>query len=204
MVRRAGPAAGHGRRTGYDQAQEDELFERIGWPTDGYRLFEISHFIGERDWFDGFWESNCLFVPRPLLEQVGGFDDSFSMPGGGYANLELFERLGSSPGVTMVSILGEGSFHQVHGGTTTNDGARDDRRSKIFAYGEHYEELRGRLLRGPSKPMHYVGALGVDGARRTRSRRLTAPAFAKRRATTGPDGVPSEPVAMPEELRRRR
>ena len=77
----------------------------------------------------------------------------------------------------MVSILGEGSFHQVHGGTTTNDGANDDRRTKIFAYGALYEELRGRLLRGPAKPMHYVGTLATDGARRTRSRRMTAPAF---------------------------
>ena len=32
--------------------------------------------------------------PRSLLEQVGGFDDSFSVPGGGYANLDLWERLG--------------------------------------------------------------------------------------------------------------
>ena len=74
---------------GYDQAYEDRLFEQIDWPTDGYRLFEIGHFIGDRDWFDGVWESNCMFVPRKLLEQVGGFDESFSMPGGGYANLEL-------------------------------------------------------------------------------------------------------------------
>ena len=93
---------------------------------DGYRLFEIGHFIGDRDWFDGIIESNCLFVPRKLLEQVGGFDESFSMPGGGYANLDLFERLGdvarTSPWST---ILGEGTFHQVHGGTTTNVRRRD-------------------------------------------------------------------------------
>ena len=49
---------------GYDQAYEDQLFERIEWPRDGYRLFEIGHFIGDRDWFDGVWESNCMFVPR--------------------------------------------------------------------------------------------------------------------------------------------
>ncbi len=48
---------------GYDQDYEDELFEQIDWPADGYRLFEIGHFIGERDWFDGLWESNCMFVP---------------------------------------------------------------------------------------------------------------------------------------------
>ena len=49
---------------GYDQAYEDELFADIEWPQDGYRLFEIGHFIGDRDWFDGLWESNCIFVPR--------------------------------------------------------------------------------------------------------------------------------------------
>ncbi len=186
---------------GYDENYEDGLFDAIEWPSDGYRLFEVSHFIGDRDWFDGVLESNCLFVPRSLLEQVGGFDDSFSMPGGGYANLDLWERLGASPGVTMATILGEGSFHQIHGGTTTNDVAHDDRRSKIFAYGEHYEELRGRLLRGAAKSMHYVGSLAVDGARRTRSRRMTASAFSARRASDGPDGLPALPEPMPEALK---
>jgi cephalosporin hydroxylase len=186
---------------GYDQSQEDELFDRIAWPDDGYRLFDISHFIGERDWFDGFWESNCLFVPRGLLEQVGGLDDSFSMPGGGYANLELFERLGSSPDVTVVSILGEGSFHQVHGGTTTNDSVRDDRRSKIVAYGDHYRSLRGRTHRGPAKAVHYVGALATPASRRTRSRRMIAPMFSKRRAREGPDGLPTEPRPIADEMR---
>ena len=57
--------------SGYDQAYEDELFREIEWPLDGYRLFDIGHFIGDRDWFDGLWESNCIFVPRKLLEQYG-------------------------------------------------------------------------------------------------------------------------------------
>jgi cephalosporin hydroxylase len=186
---------------GYDERQEDALFERIAWPDDGYRLFDVGHFIGERDWFDGMWESNCLFVPHALLEQVGGFDESFAMPGGGYANLDLFERLGASPGVQLVSILGEGSFHQVHGGTTTNDGARDDRRAKLVEYAQHYDELRGRPHHSPEKVVHYVGALGSAAARRTRSRRLTAAAFGTGRVNTGPDGVPSEPAPIPEDLR---
>jgi cephalosporin hydroxylase len=187
---------------GYSQAREDELFDAIEWPSDGYRLFEIGHFIGERDWFDGVLESNCLFVPRPLLEQFGAFDDSFAMPGGGYANLDLWERLGSAPDVATVTILGEGSFHQVHGGTTTNDTAHDDRRTKIFGYGQHYEELRGRLLRGPAKPLHYVGNLAIESARRTRSRRMTASAFSTRRAASGRDGVPEAPEPIADELKR--
>ena len=186
---------------GYDQAYEDELLEGIRWPADGYRLFEISHFIGDRDWFDGIIESNCLFAPRSLLEQVGGFDDSFSMPGGGYANLDVFERLGSAPGVTVVSILGEGSFHQVHGGTTTNDAKNEDRRTQIFSYGEHYRELRGRFLAGPMKPIAYVGAMPNLSARRTRARRMSARALVPNRSETGPDGIPERPVLVPDELK---
>ena len=47
---------------GYDQAYEDRLFDAIDWPHAGYRLFEIGHFVGDRDWLDGVWESNCMFV----------------------------------------------------------------------------------------------------------------------------------------------
>jgi cephalosporin hydroxylase len=186
---------------GYDTDDEDALFRRIEWPSDGYRLFDIGHFIGERDWLDGLLESNCLFVPRALLEQVGGFDDGFSVPGGGYANLELYERLGSSPDVTVTTILGEGTFHQVHGGTTTNDGGRDDRREKIFAYGEHYRRTRGRMLRGPVKAIHYVGAMSAQGSWRTRARRMSAESFVSTPVTTGPDGLPTKRTLVPEELK---
>ncbi|MEZ5167507.1 MAG: CmcI family methyltransferase [Acidimicrobiales bacterium] len=185
---------------GYDEAEEDVLFDRIAWPADGYRLFEIGEFIGNRDWFDGILESNCLFAPRNLLEQVGGFDNAFATPGGGYANLDLYERLASDPHTTLVTILGEGSFHQVHGGTTTNDAAPDGRRSKTFSYGSQYEELRGRSMRGPAKHTYYVGGFTSMSARRTRSRRLTGTALNSGRVREGVDGVPTEPTPIPGEL----
>lgn len=186
--------------TGYDQKYEDELFREIEWPLDGYRLFDIGHFIGDRDWFDGLWESNCIFVPRKLLEQYGAFDESFSMPGGGYANLELYERLGSTPDVNVVTILGEGSFHQVHGGTTTNRADPDERRSTITGYADDFAELRGRPFRGAGKTLHYVGTM-FPRAQRTRARRMTADAFVKGPVFTGPDGQPSEPTPMADELK---
>ncbi|NLV55046.1 MAG: glycosyltransferase [Acidimicrobiales bacterium] len=185
---------------GYDQAYEDRLFEGIDWPAAGYRLFEIGHFIGDRDWLDGVWESNCMFVPRSLLEQSGCFDESFSMAGGGYANLELYERLGSSADVTVVTILGEGSFHQVHGGTTTNQPDAVERRARVHGYSRHYAELRGRPFRGPGKPMHYVGSIGSPAARRTRARRLSSAAFAEAAEVGGIDGRPAEPTPVPQEL----
>ena len=66
---------------GYDEDYEDRLFEQIEWPSDGYELFDIGHFIGGRDWFDGQWESNCVFVPRSLLDQVGAMEHDFNAAG---------------------------------------------------------------------------------------------------------------------------
>ena len=161
---------------GYDQEYEDRLFDRIRWPQDGYRLFEIGNFIGDRDWFDGLWESNCLFARRELLEQVGGLDESFSMPGGGYANLDLFERLAATPGVTVAAQLGEGSFHQLHGGTTTNQPDDAERHARLMSYRHHYEELRKRPFRGPGKPRYFVGKV-AGAALRSRPRWMTPQAF---------------------------
>jgi cephalosporin hydroxylase len=184
---------------GYDRAYEDRLFDRIEWPSNGYRLFEIGHFVGDRDWLDGVWESNCLFVTRAQLEQAGGFEERFSLPGGGYANLELYERLGSSPDVTVCSIIGEGSFHQSHGGTTTNQADAGERRSRVFGYGQHYAELRGRAFRGPGKPIHFVGRITTGAARRTKPRRLSTRVFAD--AAEAIDGRPDQPAPVPDDLR---
>jgi cephalosporin hydroxylase len=186
--------------SGYDQTYEDDLFREIQWPLDGYRLFDIGHFIGDRDWFDGLWESNCIFVPRKLLEQYGSVDESFSMPGGGYANLELYERLGAAPDVNVVTILGEGSFHQVHGGTTTNRADPEERRSTIVGYADHFVDLRGRQFRGAGKTLHYVGTM-FPGAQRTRARRMTASAFHKGVVNTGPDGQPTNSTPIPDDLK---
>jgi cephalosporin hydroxylase len=184
--------------SGYDQAYEDDLFEKIAWPRAGYRLFEIGSFVGERDWFDGVWESNCLFVPRPVLQQVGGFDETFDVAGGSYANLELYERIGNTPDLTVCSMLGEGSFHQMHGGTTTNQADPVERRARVFGYGREYAELRGRPFKGPGKPLHYVGRLPNDAARRSKPRRLGPRAFVEDVVT---DGRPETPLPMPDDLR---
>ena len=55
---------------GYDQAYEDRLFDSVGWPNAGYRIFEISHFIGDRDWLDGT-VGEQLPVRRPRTAGAG-------------------------------------------------------------------------------------------------------------------------------------
>ena len=183
--------------SGYDEELEDRLFDEIGWPTDGYRLFEIGQFIGDRDWFDGEWESNCIFVPRELIEQVGAMDESFSVPGGGFVNLDFFERMVLAPGVTHVTMLGEGSFHQVHGGTTTNI---TEPHELVTSYNHQYEELRGRRFQIPPQRAHFVGSL-TPVARRTKPRRMTNFKHFRNAHASAANGLPSRRMPVPQDLK---
>jgi cephalosporin hydroxylase len=183
---------------GYDQKAEDELFDRIGWPANGYRLFDIGHFIGERDWFDGMWESNCIFVTRTFLEQAGGFDERFDEPGGGYANLDLYERATIAHGVNLVTILGEGSFHQVHGGTTTNLADHGARQAAVKDHAAKFAELRGRAFGGHNKPLHFIGTMRPEAARTRARRRVLPNLFAG--SGSAAEGPPSEAQPIPRDL----
>ena len=120
------------------------------------------------------------------------------MPGGGFANLELYERLGSSSDVNVVTILGEGSFHQMHGGTTTNLSGSDARHDTLASYTEHFKELRGRDFMGHRKRLHYVGTM-FDEAARTRARRRIAPR-SSRKPPNGAPTYPTQPMPIPQEL----
>lgn len=128
---------------GYTREQEDRLFERIRWPANGYELFRIGAPIGENPepWFDGLSESNCLMLPTALYDRIGGFDEAFDQAGGGFANLDLWRRASDTTSGPLISLLGEASFHQFHGGTTTNvDDAEKD--SRVRAYANAYRALR--------------------------------------------------------------
>ena len=107
---------------GYDQATEDGLLARIEWPGDGYRLFEVSALAGANPdgWFGPINESCCMFMTRDRFLSVGGLDESFASPGGGYLNLDFFTRSLQHHGSAITVLLGEGSFHQIHGGVASN------------------------------------------------------------------------------------
>jgi hypothetical protein len=147
-------------QNGYNQAAEDELLRSVGWPKEPYRIFEIGAFIGKQrpGWFGRFFESNCLIAPRTVLEAIGGCDERFDVPGGGFVNLDLFARCALHPGAQVFMLLGEGSFHQVHGGTTTNV-SREEAEVRIERYRRQYEALRGRPYEVPRVDLQFFGAL---------------------------------------------
>ncbi|MCP4303626.1 MAG: glycosyltransferase family 2 protein [bacterium] len=143
---------------GYDADVEDALLDSIGWPTNGYDLFTISALAGSsaNGFFRPIAESNALFMPRLVAEELGGFDERFALPGGGVVNLDLYERSCALPGTTLVTLLGEGTFHQVHGGVATNRAQDSDYEQRAFA---EYAQLRGRSFQRPEREPIYLGSI---------------------------------------------
>ena len=141
---------------GYDQRQEDDLLDRVGWTENGYRLFDVSVFAGSSQdgWFLPISESNALFMRRSLWQELGCFDEGFETPGGGLVNLDTFSRAVRLPDSTVVTLLGEGTFHQVHGGVATN--ALVSINHLFFA---EYERLRGEPYRRPDYRSLYLGSV---------------------------------------------
>jgi len=147
---------------GYDTEAEDKLLEATAWTRDGYRLFDISVFAGSsaRGWFQPITESNALFMHRTLWNELGGFDQAFSLSGGGLVNLDLFRRALSLPDSLPVTLLGEGTFHQVHGGVATN--ARSD---VLDRFEREYRTIRGQSYSAPAYNSLYLGRMDEAAAR---------------------------------------
>ena len=138
---------------GYDQGVEDELLARSGWEDDGYRLFEISTPAGSsgRGLFGAMGESSSLFASRAIWSELGGLDERFELPGGGLANHDLYRRACALDHAELIVLLGEGTFHQFHGGAAT---------SRRFTWDEmqaDYEAIRGEPHRPPTNLPTYLG-----------------------------------------------
>ena len=137
----------------HDQATEDRLLEAIDWETDGYRLFEIATLgaSSSRGWFAPMGESSALFTSKECWEELGGLDERFSLPGGGLVNHDLYHRACELPGTELIVLLGEGTFHQIHGGAATS------RRITWETMHREYESIRGRRYQPPPTKALYVG-----------------------------------------------
>jgi hypothetical protein len=150
---------------GWTTADEDRLLDSVDWADDGYRLFAISSLAGSsaQGFLGAVAESNAFALPRSLFMAVGGFDERFTSPGGGLANLDFFKRVVIQPGVMPICLLGEASFHQMHGGVATNATARTH---PWRSFAAEYERIRGEPYRPPVdiRPL-YVGHLSGEAAR---------------------------------------
>lgn len=144
-------------RKGYDKNAEDALLEDIDWTKDAYRLFNISVFAGssQQGWFRPISESNALFLSEPMWRELKGYDERFVSPGGGMINLDTYVRSCELPDSQLVVLLGEGTFHQIHGGVAAS--GWNSRMSREF--NAEYNRVTGKPFAPPTARPWYFGAL---------------------------------------------
>lgn len=147
---------------GYDQAVEDQLLASVDWMHDGYELFTISVLAGSSagGWFRVPAETNALFLKRSEWESLGGYDGAFVSPGGGLVNLDTWRRACESIDGQVILLLGEGTFHQVHGGVATNSAT-----SRWKEFHDEYVRIRGVEYRAPSATPLMVGRMPEQALR---------------------------------------
>jgi Methyltransferase domain/Glycosyl transferase family 2 len=143
-------------KEGYNQYREDQLLTASGWEADGYQLFPISSFAisSSGGWFQLPTESNLFFLKADHWQTLGGWDEHFRSPGGGLANLDMWARACVDPDSQVIMLLGEATFHQVHGGVATNN---TNAPHELFA--QEYSKIRGRPYERPRIEVLYFGGL---------------------------------------------
>ena len=145
---------------GYDQVKEDRLLSGINWRKDGYSLFDISTLAQSSSiGFLGGMPSECSWfaMPHSVFTRMGGYDQRFQAPGGGQANHDFLGRVLSQSEICPVVILGEGSFHQIHGGVASNVPLSEHPAASFKA---EYLRIHGRpLQRVTSTKPYYMGKM---------------------------------------------
>jgi hypothetical protein len=108
-----------------NDAQSDEFNEKllksINWPECTTKeLLDISYLEPHAGIKAPLFETNFLFMSRYLWENVGGYETEFTSKDGGFASADLFSRLVNNEECNLYILRNEGTFHQFHNGTTTN------------------------------------------------------------------------------------
>ncbi len=144
--------------TGYDQAAEDQLLGTVDWRKNGYALFNICCLAGSSNqgYLGPIAESNFFAIAKNQFLKLGGFDSRFISPGGGYVNLDFFHRALGSANLYPVLLLGEGTFHQYHGGVASNEPPSSERHNR---FRQEYESIRGERFRRPDRRPCYYGVV---------------------------------------------
>ena len=76
----------------------------------------------------------------------------FQSPGGGLINHDIWNRVCETGTSNLIMLLGEGTFHQVHGGVATNS-----LQSPWDGFVREYENIRGKPYRRAEGPFRVFG-----------------------------------------------
>ena len=144
-------------QAGYDEAAEDRLLADAGWPQDGYGVFRSAVLDPSNPdgWFGPVSECRFFALPRTAWEALGGYDERCEAIGGGLGGIDFYRRVSEQPALPVVGLLGEGTFHQVHGGVTTSSPV-----DRWREFHDEYVRIRGSAWAMPPAPRIWMGAVG--------------------------------------------
>jgi hypothetical protein len=130
---------------GYNHEVEAAMLLESRWWENGYRLFTISasNTLTEDGFGGRAMESNCLLIAKGVFDEIGGYNERYKQAGGGLVNHDFYARaVGTAEQV--FTLLGEGTFHQVHGGAATGL-TRAQLDEALKGWWEESRSLRGDL-----------------------------------------------------------
>jgi len=119
-----------------------KIADRIAPPVTAAARTSAAHVAETMRAFASLLESNLIFMPAALFHELRGYDERFDLPGGGLVNLDFYRRAADLPNTTLVTLSGEATFHQVHGGTMTNTPVPSGV-EEIRKYETQFEAIRG-------------------------------------------------------------
>lgn len=143
----------------HSETSDRRLLRSIPWRENGYLLYTQATIAvsNPHGFLHAMMESNCMFVMRSALDEVGGPDVRFDQIGGGALNPDLYRILVERPGAQLVMLAGEASFHQFHGGVTTK---KDDQREELLqSFRDRYVAVRGGSFEAPLKAPIVLGEI---------------------------------------------
>jgi glycosyltransferase involved in cell wall biosynthesis len=149
---------------GYNQQVEDGILAASGWREDGYRLYSVTAAFSDASegWFGMLFESGCFGMRKADFLALGGYDERFQSPGGGLVNLDLFRQALLREDLQYVVLLGEGSFHQFHGGITTNVPRE---RQRWAEFEQEYARIRNERYAPVPREPHLLGTVPAEALR---------------------------------------
>lgn len=130
--------------SGYTEEKEIAALKELHWHENGYRLFQFATWSSsnQRGYLQPMQECSCIFASEKDFEKIGYADTRFNLPGGGSINLHIYRSLGMLPHSKLFVLPGEGSFHQFHGGVTTQQHANNEKRLALLKqFDQQLEDL---------------------------------------------------------------
>ncbi|KZR65040.1 glycosyltransferase family 2 protein [Prochlorococcus sp. MIT 1306] len=135
---------------------EERLLIDLGWPNvHSVDLIRASTLEEHAGLGPTIFESNCLLVSRRIWDKVGGYDERFLRMDGGFASADLLYRLSKVCSALLI-LKNEGSFHQLHGGSTTISPKQTEIGLKDMT--TEYRQIKGfPVRRSFGKPVEVIG-----------------------------------------------